>query len=87
MHQRCFSGSIFNGDISEWDVRNLKMAIGMFQRSSFNRDISGWNVSNIKDSSFMFCGAELAKNKRVVDAIIYNWKMPNLIYSNFMFSI
>jgi hypothetical protein len=37
-----FSGSIFNQDISNWDVNNLKSMPFMFNDSKFNQDISTW---------------------------------------------
>jgi surface protein len=35
-----FCGSKFNGDISKWDVSNVKNMGGMFYMSIFNGDIS-----------------------------------------------
>ena len=34
-----FYGSKFNGDISQWDVSNVKYMDGMFNDSKFNQDI------------------------------------------------
>ena len=42
-----FEDSIFNRDISGWDVSNVCFMYHMFNRSPFNQDISGWNVSNV----------------------------------------
>ena len=40
----------FNGDISNWDVSNVKRMSQMFRGCrSFNQDISDWDVSNVKD--------------------------------------
>ena len=51
--------SEFNGDISEWNVSNVKNMNSMFyDAKSFNCDISRWNVSNVKDMSYMFYYAE-----------------------------
>jgi len=44
----------FNGDISQWDVSNVKDMNRMFAYSKFNGDISQWDVSNVKDMSGMF---------------------------------
>ena len=55
-----FSGpnSVFNGDISGWDVSNVESMNNMFHGSRFNGDISGWNVSNVKNMFAMFqCSA------------------------------
>ena len=37
-----FSKSSFNGDISKWDVSNVKYMDNMFYNSSFTGDISLW---------------------------------------------
>ncbi len=54
-----FSESMFNGDISGWDVSNVVSMEGMFQYASmFNGDISGWDVSNVVSMGRLFNGAE-----------------------------
>ena len=54
-----FLDSKYNGDISNWDVSNVKYMGNMFYGSVFNGDISNWDVSNVdwfnatfKNSSF-----------------------------------
>src|SRR5574344_2815568 len=49
-----FSGTDFNGDISQWDVSNVTNMCGMFSHSIFNQDVSQWNTSNVKNMSYMF---------------------------------
>ena len=52
-----FDYSTFNGDISGWDVSNVKTMEGMFAKSEFtgeNGDISGWDVSSVENMSGMF---------------------------------
>ncbi len=50
--------TIFNGDISEWDMSKVTTIKKMFERaSSFNGDISGWDVSKVVDMSEAFAGA------------------------------
>ena len=49
-----FQYSLFNGDISEWDVSNVKDMNHMFYNSNFNGDISKWDVSNVRNMSEMF---------------------------------
>ena len=51
-----FIESIFNGDISEWDVSNVKSMYSMFSSSEFDGDISKWNVSKVTDMRYMFQG-------------------------------
>ena len=42
-----FQNSIFNGDISNWDVSSVYSMEYMFSNSIFNKDLSNWNVSNV----------------------------------------
>jgi abortive infection bacteriophage resistance protein len=44
-----FHSSQFNGNISHWDVSNVKNMIGVFYNSQFNGDISHWNFSNVEN--------------------------------------
>ena len=45
----------FNGDISNWDVSNVRYMKYMFYEcKSFNQDISKWNVSNVTNMVGMF---------------------------------
>jgi surface protein len=46
--------SSFNGDISRWDVRNVRDMSQMFFASQFNSDISRWDVRKVTDMSCMF---------------------------------
>ena len=44
----------FNGDISYWDISNVKHMSGMFRSSKFNNNsICNWDVSNIKTMNNM----------------------------------
>jgi surface protein len=62
----------FNGDISEWDVSNVKRMYGMFLgNKSFNNDISQWDVSNVESMSYMFSGSGF-------NGDIYNWNVSNV---------
>ena len=47
----------FNGDISEWNVSNVKNMTCIFRESVFNGDISEWDVSNVENMSHMFCSS------------------------------
>ena len=52
-----FDCSVFNSDISNWDVSKLNIAITLFRDCPvFNIDLSSWNVSNITDIAQMFAG-------------------------------
>ena len=46
--------SRFDGDISQWDVSNVKKMRAMFKGSKFNGDISKWDVSKVQDMAQMF---------------------------------
>ena len=49
-----FYYSSFDGDISNWNVRNVKSMHEMFYYSNFNGDISNWDVSNVENMVGMF---------------------------------
>jgi len=69
----------FNGDISKWDVSNVKDMKYMFYYSSFNGDISKWDVSNVKDMKYMFC------NCYNFNCNLSNWNISNVKYMENMF--
>lgn len=47
--------SVFNQDISTWDVSHVTQMVQMFEGAIvFNQDISGWDVSNVTDMTQMF---------------------------------
>jgi surface protein len=49
------SASLFNGDISGWDVSHVTSMESMFNNATlFNRDLSGWCVSGIFPQPFGF---------------------------------
>lgn len=58
----------FNGDISKWDVSNVKTMEKMFSGSKFNGDISKWDVSNVISMKEMFDGSYFKQN-------IKDWKI------------
>lgn len=45
---------VFNGDISRWDVSNVKDMFRMFCGSKFKGDISKWNMSKVVCKEYMF---------------------------------
>ena len=53
-----FRNSRFNGDISKWDVSNVRNMNEMFYRSIFNGDISDWDVSSVYTMEDMFTKSE-----------------------------
>ena len=68
----------FNGNISKWDVSNVKNMASMFFRSEFNGDISNWNVSNVKYMSNMFRKSKFNRD-------ISNWDVSNVEDTEKMF--
>jgi surface protein len=76
-----FWATDFNGDISSWDVSNVKNMNETFgNASSFNQDISSWNVSNVEDMGSMFMSA------RSFNQDLSSWDVSNVTNMNRMFS-
>lgn len=71
---------IFNGDISDWDVSNVRSMRATFSTAEqFNANISDWNVSNVTDFSSIF------SNAHNFNADISNWNTSNSTSMNQMF--
>lgn len=68
----------FNGDISKWDVSNVKNMESMFLDSKFEGDISKWNVSNVKNMTNMFASSNF-------NGDISNWNVSNVENMSSMF--
>lgn len=75
-----FRNSYFNGDISKWDVGNVRSMEYMFTDCCyFNQDISNWNTRNVHTMRFMFCGTKFNRD-------ISNWDTRNVTDMEGMFS-
>jgi surface protein len=74
VHQNC----MFNGDISGWNVSNVKNMFGLFYGSEFNQDISQWNVSNVENMESMFVESHFNQD-------ISNWNVSKVENMRFMF--
>ena len=74
-----FYKSIFNGDISKWNVSNVIAMNKLFMLSKFNGDISQWDVSNVTDMSCMFYKSDF-------NGDISNWDVSNVTNMYNMFS-
>jgi len=73
--------SVFNQNISGWDVSNVTNMGFMFSQASvFNQDISSWNVSNVTNMSSMFEEAFL------FDQNLSTWDVSNVTNMDFMFN-
>ena len=76
-----FSASVFNQNISGWDVSSVTNMARLFRQASvFNQDIGSWNVSNVTDMSTMFDGADAFNQD------IGNWNVGNVTNMNSMFA-
>jgi surface protein len=70
----------FNGDISMWDVSNVKDMDRMFSDCErFNCDLSRWNVSNVTTMFEMF---QKCKN---FNGNINQWNVSNVTDMNYAF--
>jgi surface protein len=70
----------FNGDVSQWDVSNVKDMKRMFYGcEKFNCDLSKWNVSKVENMDWMFCDCE------GFNCDISRWDVSNVDGIYFMF--
>ena len=70
----------FNGDISLWNVSNVKDMRGMFNRcEKFNCDLSKWDVSNVINMDLMFDGCENFRQN------LDQWDVSNVKDMNYAF--
>ncbi len=53
-----FESTPFNGNISKWNVSNVKNMAWMFAHSNFNKPIGNWDVSNVETIEYMFYDAK-----------------------------
>ncbi len=74
------SPSIFNADLSGWDVSNVTNMSSMFLRAElFNSDLSGWDVSNVTEMAGMFYGA------KSFNSDLSNWNVSNVVNMSALF--
>ncbi len=67
-----FYESLYNGDLSKWNVSNCKDMNCMFVRSSFNNDsLKDWDVSNVENMPYMFY-------KSKFNGDLSNWNISNV---------
>jgi len=74
--------TIFNGDISEWDVSNVTNMEEMFRNAEAfeGGDLTGWNTGNVTDMRRMF------KNAFDLSANLSTWDVGNVTNMYRMFS-
>lgn len=68
----------FNGDISKWDIRNVKHSDYMFRGSKFNGDISNWKFDNLVSANEMFMNSEF-------NGDLSKWNVSKLMSASDMF--
>lgn len=78
MNSLFFNLGIFNGNISQWNVANVKDMASMFSYSDYNNDISNWNVSNVENMEYMFYSSDFNQD-------ISKWDVSKVKNMNFMF--
>ena len=61
-----FAYSLFDGDISQWNVSNCMNMKKMFSHAQFNGDLNSWKVSKLCNTKNMFFDS----------GIYYNDKLP-----------
>lgn len=68
----------FNGDISEWNVSNVRDMTSAFADSRFNGDISRWDVSKVTDMTMMFSHSAFTGD-------VSRWNVSNVVSMRGMF--
>lgn len=73
--------SVFNQDISSWDVSSVtSMSIMFFRASTFNGDISLWDVSSVTSLGYMFVSASAFNQD------LSSWNVSNVTSMDAMFA-
>ena len=71
----------FRGDVSEWNVSNVRMFVNMFNTcQKFNCDLSKWDVHNAEKMNYMFGQC------RKFNSDISNWDVSKVWDMSCMFS-
>lgn len=70
----------FNGDVSEWDVHNMKSCKFMFSCTQFDGDLSQWDVSNCENFNSMF-----NRTSHFTGKGLENWNIRSAKILSYMF--
>ena len=71
----------FNGDVSKWNVSNVKCMKFMFTScKKFNCDLSRWDVSNATDTHYMFFEC------KEFNCDLSKWDVSNVTNMSYMFN-
>lgn len=75
-----FGASVFNGDLTGWDVSNITdFSLAFYNAREFNGDLSGWDVSSATNMSNMFYQC------RKFNSDISSWSTSNVTNMEYMF--
>ena len=73
MKEMFFGATIFNQNIGNWNVSNVRTMDEMFNGASeFNSDIGNWITSSVTNMDYMF------KDALIFDKNISNWCVTNI---------
>jgi hypothetical protein len=59
-----FLKSLFNGDISEWNVSNVKYIDSMFKDSNFKQNISNWKINPKCNANWVFYNCDISSKHK-----------------------
>tara|TARA_B100000900_G_scaffold102198_1_gene84686 strand:- start:1167 stop:2426 length:1260 start_codon:yes stop_codon:yes gene_type:complete len=71
--------TVFNSDISTWDVSNVTSMSYMFSTTTFNQPLNYWDVSNVTNMSAMFSNS-------LFNQPLNDWNVSNVTNMFYMFS-
>ena len=81
MKSMFYNATKFNGDISGWDVANVKTMETMFtDAEAFNADIGGWKVGNVTSMKGMF------QETSAFNPDLLSWDVSGVTDMSFMFN-
>ncbi len=73
-----FSRTLFNEDISDWDVSNVTDMFGMFYKAKvFNQDLSNWDISNVKNMQYFLLKANSFSTVNY-DKLLHSFSQQNV---------
>ncbi|KAL3756833.1 hypothetical protein ACHAWU_001345 [Discostella pseudostelligera] len=78
-----FNATLFNGDLTGWDVSSITSMKSMFENAlAFNGDLSSWDVSSVVDMTEMFRGADTFNQDLCAWADIFPYSSASNIFTN-----
>ena len=81
MEEMFKESTVFNNDISSWDVSSVTNMQKMFRQAhAFDSGISSWDVSSVKSLDYMFDGA------KIFNKDISTWDVSSVTNMRWMFN-